>query len=443
MPLRCRLYVVKREMVKTVAAGCDRRRSQSAATIFCVVIFFSIFPSFAQTYTQRGFLEGRGTLYPRRAVNDPAHTLGESVFRYEGFFTPSNTLQFAGGVDFRTDTHHQVERDFKLSWLDREIQRPLADVRRLSATLHSGPLTFEAGKQFIRWGKTDIVTPTDRFAPRDFITVVDSEFLAVTAARLNFEKGPNTLEAVWSPRFTPSRIPLADQRWAPPPPPPPSNIPVTIRDTRRSIPGGPQTGFRWNYAGPVEFGLSVYRGFNNLPSFAAVPVGFGPRGVAVDVNVFYPQMSMAGFDFAIPARLFTLKGEAAQFKSNDNRADDYGLYVIQLERQSGEWFFVGGYSGEAVTKHGSRVATFAPDRGLTRTFLGRAGYTFDANRSIAFETAVRQNGNGLWIKGEYSQLLGQHWRITLNVTGITGELDDFLGQYQLNYHGLLVVRYSF
>src|SRR4030095_12974292 len=85
-----------------------------------VIILISAFPCFAQTYTQRGFLEGRGTLYPRRAVNDPAHTLGESVFRYEGFFTPSNTLQIAGGVNFRTDTHHQVERDFKLSWQVRE-----------------------------------------------------------------------------------------------------------------------------------------------------------------------------------------------------------------------------------------------------------------------------------------------------------------------------------
>src|SRR5262245_40623043 len=154
MPSRCRLYVEKREM-EAVAAVYDRRRSPSVVA-FIVVLLLSTFPSFAQTYTQRGFLEGRGTLYPRRAVTDPAHTLGESVFRYEGFFTPSNILQIAGGVDFRTDTHHQVERDFKLSWLDREIQRPLADVRRLSATLHSGPLTFEAGKQFIRWGKTDI-----------------------------------------------------------------------------------------------------------------------------------------------------------------------------------------------------------------------------------------------------------------------------------------------
>jgi len=119
------------------------------------------------------------------------------------------------------------------------------------------------------------------------------------------------------------------------------------------------------------------------------------------------------------------------------------LYVVQLERQSGEWFFVGGYAGEAITQNGSRAATFAPDRGLTKTVLGRAGYTIDTNRSVAVETAVRQNGDGLWVKGEYSQAFGQHWRATLNLTLIGGEISDFLGQYRRNSHALFVVRYSF
>src|SRR5215510_372327 len=244
-----------------------------------VALLLAATTCFAQTYSQRGFIETRGTFYPQKAVNDPAQGLGESLFRYEGFYRPSSTLQIAGAFDFRTDTHHQVERDFKLSWQDREIRRPLGEVRRLSAIYHNGPLTFEAGKQFIRWGKTDIVTPTDRFAPRDFLTVVDNDFLAVTAARLNYEKGPNTFEAVWSPRFTPSRIPLLNQRWAPESA---GEIPVEI--FHRHFPGGPQAGLRWNHAGSVEYELSLYQGFNNLPSFAvAEPFP--------SVDVFYPKMT--------------------------------------------------------------------------------------------------------------------------------------------------------
>lgn len=395
-------------------------------------VFLMSATCFAQGYTQRGFIEARSTFYPQRTGNDRATAVGESLFRYESFYAPSNTFQIAGAVDFRTDTHHQVERDFKLSWQDREIQRPLGEVRRLSATYHRGPVTFEVGKQFIRWGKTDIVTPTDRFAPRDFLTVVDNEFLAVSAARLNYEKGANTIEAIWSPRFTPSRIPLLHQRWLPD-----STAAIPSDAIHRDIPGGPQAGLRWNHSGAVEYELSLYQGFNHLPSFA-----LAERFPAIDM--FYAKITMVGGDVAVPTALFTVKGESAYFRSTDPRQDEYALYVVQLERQTGEWFFVGGYAGEAITRN--RVAftsTFAPDRGLTKTLLGRAGYTIDANRSVAFESAVRQNGDGLWLKGEYSQAFGQHWRATLNLTLIRGEMADFLGQYQRNSHALVILRYSF
>ncbi len=396
----------------------------------------------AQTYTQRGFLETQGTFYPEKGTNDSGHAVGEALFRYEGFYAPAKTFEFAGAFDWRIDTHRQDERELKISWQDRETRRPSGAVRRLSATYHNGPVTVELGKQFIRWGKTDIVTPTDRFAPRDFLNVVDTDFIGVTAARVNYEKGTNTIEAVWSPRFTPSRIPLANQRWAP------GGLPAgfRLREAEVEWPGGPQTGIRWNHAGQIEYELSFYQGFNHLPSFELVNITPLPppnQNVGtIDVRRFYPKMFMAGGDIAIPTRLFTIKAETAHFHSADARMDEYTLYVVQLERQSGEWFFVGGYAGEAVTSRG-RAAAFAPDRGLTKTLLGRGSYTIDASRSVAFEAAVRQNLDGAWAKGEYSQSFGQHWRATLTLTLIRGHVDDFLGQYHKNSHALFAMKYSF
>lgn len=284
----------------------------------------------------------------------------------------------------------------------------------------------------MRWGKTDIVTPTDRFAPRDFLTVVDNDFLAVTAARLTVERGSNSIEAVWSPRLTPSRIPLANDRWSTPGFPRPALV-------KTQMPGGGQSGVRWNHNGAVELELSLYEGFNHVPSFQYL-LNRGAAGV--ELHKFYPKTFMGGADVAVPTALFTIKGEAAQFTSTDARADDYALYVIQLERQQGEWTFVGGYAGEAITQRGSAIA-FSPDRGLTKTLLGRASYTIDANRTVAFEGAARQDGAGVWLKTEYSQAFGQHWRATLNGTLIHGAVDDFLGQYRRNSHALVVLRYSF
>ena len=62
---------------------------------------------------------------------------------------------------------------------------------------------------------------------------------------------------------------------------------------------------------------------------------------------------------------------------------------------------------------------------------------------MAFELAVRQNGRGAYMKCEYSQARGQHWRTTAAGALIRGQADDFLGQYRRNSHVTVSVRYSF
>ena len=128
--------------------------------------------------------------------------------------------------------------------------------------------------------------------------------------------------------------------------------------------------------------------------------------------------------------------------SSTPQADEYVQYVVQAERMVGEWTFVGGYAGEAVTTNRTSL-DFAPDRGLTKTFLGRVSYNLDANRSVAFESAVRQNLHGLYTKLEYTQTAGDHWRFTLGGTLLAGRESDFLGQYKRNSHVAVTIRYSF
>jgi len=411
----------------------------------------------AQNFSQRGFLEIESFGFPQTAPTDSSHGVAEALLRYEAFYKPGSAWQFAGSFDARTDTHREDERLLHLSWWDRETQRPAFAVRRLSATYNHGPVTVEVGKQFVRWGRADILNPTDRFAPRDFLNVVDNEFLAVPAARLTVEQDSETVDVVWQARFTPARIPLLDQRWVVLP----ENLPPGLRiiDGGARYPGGSEFGGRWNHNGAgYEFSLSFYDGFNYLPLIDVTPwhdpltsgsgttppesSGVPPPPPAVALERFYPQMRMCGGDAAVPLRAFTIKGEAAWFTSTNAAADEYAIYVLQLEKQRGEWSFTGGYAGEVVTRSRS-TPEFAYDRGLARAFLGRASYTIGPTRSVAFETAVRQNGKGVWLKSEYSQSFGQHWRATAGFTLIRGAREDFLGQYRRNSHALLAFRYSF
>jgi hypothetical protein len=418
--------------------------------------------------TQRGFVEGAALLFPQAALNDPTQLAGDFVARDELFVKPASWLQFAGGLELRANSHDQVEDRWRLDVSDRGTRRPRLSLRRLTATLTHGPFTVDAGKQFIRWGKADIINPTDRFAPRDFLNVVDAEFVAVTGVRAVAQHGGETFEAVWVPRFTPSRVPLLDQRWTVVSPDAAS---IPLIDAGGAFPDGSQTGLRWGHVGRgYEYSLSFFNGFNHLPNveiatinaelaeLAGKPGSAGGAVPALTVRRLYPAIRTYGGDAAVPTPWFTIKGEAAYFISRDlagtpaadlsrqsggaAAADDYVLYVVQLERQTGEWVVVAGYAGEAVTARRTTL-TFAPDRGMTRSIVARASYTIDPVRSLAFETAIRQNGAGAYGKVEYSQARGAHWRATVTAVGIGGQSDDFLGQYHRNSHLSAALRYSF
>ena len=395
----------------------------------------------SQTISQRGFVDGSVFVFPQDAPNDSTNLIGDFLVREEVVLKVRPWIQFSAGADLRANSHEQVDDDWGVDLGDRGARRPRASIRRLTATLTRGPFTVDIGKQFIRWGKADIVNPTDRFAPRDFLNVVDAEFLAVAGVRGVVQIGDDTVDLVWVPRFTPSRLPLVDQRWTVVPDTAPG---LQLVDGGAAYPDGAQAGARWSHIGAgFEYSLSFYNGFNHLPSiradFAPVVPGNPP---SIVVTRYYPAIRTYGADAALPTRWFTLKGEAAYFTSGDTAADEYVLYVIQLERQTGEWIIVGGYAGEAVTTQRSAF-DFAPDRGMTRSIVGRASYTIDPARSIALETAVRQSGDGAYARAEYSQARGQHWRATVSGVVVAGHSDDFLGQYRRNSHVKVALRYSF
>jgi hypothetical protein len=402
----------------------------------------------AQTLTQRGFIDGSVVFFPQEAPNDPARGVTDLLAREEVFLKPTTWLQFGAGLDVRANSHDQVDDSWRVDFSDRGRLRPRVAVRRLSATLTRGPLTIDAGKQFIRWGKTDILNPTDRFAPRDFLNVVDTEFIGVTGVRGVAQAGAETFEAVWLPRFTPSRVPLIDQRWAVVPGAA-SDVPLV--DGGAIFPDGSQAGLRWGHLGAsFEYSLSFFNGFNHLPNIGATamvnPLSPDPaRSSGSPVIVLtrtYPSIRMYGGDAAVPTPWFTLKGEAAYFTTSSAGTDEYILYVLQLERQTGEWVIVAGYAGEVLTLRRSTL-DFAPDRGLTKSIVTRASYTIGPTRSATVESAIRQNGAGVYAKGEYSQARGNHWRATFTGVLIRGDADDFLGQYRLNSYLKAALRYSF
>jgi len=209
---------------------------------------------------------------------------------------------------------------------------------------------------------------------------------------------------------------------------------ISLVDLGAEYPGRSAFGARWNHIGSgYEFSASFYDGFNSLPVFQGALDGFFRT---------YPELRLYGADAAVPLRWFTVKAEAAYYTSPDRQQDEYVIYVLQFERQIKELSIVAGYAGDAITAR-TPTLQFSPELGFARAILAHAQYTIDSNRSVAVDAAVRQNGRGSWIRAEYSQSFGQHWRATAGYSWIRGDDGDFLGQFHRNSFGLLALRYSF
>lgn len=400
-------------------------------------------PAFAQGSGAPGFIEAKGNLFPRLTPRDGTQTVADGLWRQEGIVTPASWVRLTAGVDVRFNTHDQVEDEWQIDWKDRGVRPSHLTVRRLAATVTAGRVTFDVGKQLIRWARADVLNPIDRFAPRDFMNVIDTDFLPVTGVRTSVDLGPETFEVVWVPRLTPSRMPLLGQRWTVLPP---EAAGISITDSGFRFPDRHQAGARWRHTGGrVEAGLSFVDGFNHLPEIEVRPLD--ARGASVALTRVFPRIRSYGVEFAIPTRWIALKGEGSYFTSPDEDFEEYGLYVLEIERQVGEWLLTAGYAGDTRDsgrgiRDAGRIA-FDPERGLARSLIGRVSYTVDPRRAIALEAVTRQDGAGIYLKGEYSQGIGEHWRATFKQIIIAGEEDDFIGQFGRNSHFLVALRLSF
>src|SRR5258707_9134159 len=74
---------------------------------FCLLPFALQLSS--QTFTQRGFLETRLTLYPQGAPSDSGGATNEWLLRYEPSWKPAPLLSFQASLDARTDTPLPLE----------------------------------------------------------------------------------------------------------------------------------------------------------------------------------------------------------------------------------------------------------------------------------------------------------------------------------------------
>ena len=335
----------------------------------------------AQTLTQRGLRRGQPSVsFRRRRPTIRRSVVGDFLAREELFVKPAPWMQFAGGLDLRANSHDQVEDRWRLDLDDRGVQRPRLSLRRLTATLTPRPAHRRRRQAVHPLGQGRHHQP----------------HRSLCAARLHQRRR--------------HRVPRGDRRaraW---------------RSTARDVRGGvgaalhaePRAAARSALdRRPAGGGRSCRSSMpgRRFPDRIADRPALGTRGRRIRIlavvlqRLQSPAERRAGWGRSGRWAQSRSGGQAASIvvahlsrdshlRRRRRRADavvhdqgrggvlhvsrrtpapppdEYVLYVVQLERQTGEWVIVAGYAGEAVTTQRRRHLAFAPDRGLTRSIVG-------------------------------------------------------------------------
>lgn len=229
---------------------------------------------------------------------------------------------------------------------DGEVRRGAAfDVYpvEMYLNLSKGPLELRIGQQFVFWGRTTWVNPTDVLTAWDYENMaseIEDYRIAPPAVRLNWYLVDELmLDLVWVPVFVPSRVPMAAPAEM-------GGLPVTDLGSDRpaATPGNGELGARLSQAvssWAFDWSVSAYRGFEKTPVVEVAPVlsdTTPPHPTGFTWQKRWERLTMLGADLAKALGPFVVKAEGAYKRGEDREGTDVTRKNDRLEYVAGiDW----------------------------------------------------------------------------------------------------------
>ncbi|MGI5860989.1 MAG: DUF1302 family protein [Myxococcales bacterium] len=219
--------------------------------------------------------------------------------------------------------------------------------------LSKGPVDLKLGQQFIFWGRTTWVNPTDVITAWDYPNMaseIEDYRVAPVAARLNWYVFDELmLDLVWLPRFSPHRLGASAPGTM-------AGLPVTEGEpaSPRATPENGEFGLRLSHtvsSWAFDWALSAYKGFEKMPVYTVEPImdmtSMPPAPTGFLWRRRHDPLLVFGGDFSKAFGSFVLKGEGAWKRTHDRDGTDPNVrnsrleYVLGLDYVFSEDFDVG------------------------------------------------------------------------------------------------------
>lgn len=274
----------------------------------------------------RGTLTYRNYSYFRETTNDDRNFYNEGILQVEWArrLAPWVSLKLVGEV--RGDTAGFAE-GVRVEVPDDDLRRSIVDLKEAVANVRAGPTEVSFGKQFYAWGTADAFNPTDNLNPRDYMDPIDNERMGVYSVAARFTAGATNVTFVVVPVFTPSRLPLADSRWAPPAVTGASMVVIDQRDLRGVELSNVQYAARVKTTlGGFDLSASYFEGFESTPVIRISQLAVAPGLVVPRATPVFTRMRVLGLDASTTWRKFEFHAETAfKFVVSDGRHDRFQI----------------------------------------------------------------------------------------------------------------------
>ncbi len=219
-------------------------------------------------------------------------------------------------------------------------------LRQAYIDLYWRSVDLRIGRQQIVWGKADGVFITDLVSPKDLRRFLLPDFeeirIGVDAVKLNCYRATSTLEFVWIPVFTPTRLPESGSIWEKTPTfPVPASFDLSSKEVDESLENSEVFGKYSLLSSAIDFELMAGYAWNDDPTFHLVPQ-FDQETGEPDSLVVRPEhhrLTLAGGSFSTEFGGFVFRGEGAFYRgkcfSTEDPFPDDGV----LERDSVHYLF--------------------------------------------------------------------------------------------------------
>lgn len=439
--------------------------------------------SFLENLSFNGWFEGLGALDTKEDNNTEYTNLFRNQVRIESgwrhTFDPDNKLK----LKISLNSDYLYMGGGKKSNCDYDFN------------LHEGyllyahkNLTATVGKQIVRWGKTDQLSPVDNINPQDLRLFIMPELeerkVPIWMLKLQGFGDNWSWEALYIPWFEKSDIEYFNSDWAifrhlredikgssldPSFKAYADHVLIIDRDKPANTLGNGEFGGRVSFTvSQIDFSFSYLYGWENQPTIESFPIknlnvdgSFSqdnledlpnqPDLIFADerIAITYKRQQVAGLEFETTIGCFGLRGEAAYFDhmsflSSDLTSTRKPVFhtVIGLDYTSeNDWYFNTQFSYMNILGYSSRILYFEDDNLALMGEISKP--IFNHNLELRLRYNYTLSDNSYYLEPSITLKYFTNLEIELGANILGGDSDTLFGSFDDNNQISLRAKYYF